>query len=83
MWALGLGRYLIFFFYPSAVYGCAVTGHELHTGVGVTGHVRITTHPSVVLRENDERWKGVGSYYVCSHSGMTLVSSSRCGHVTR
>lgn len=48
---------------PSAVYGCAVRG--LHTGVGVGGHVRITTHPSVVLREHDERWKGVHTTF-CS-----------------
>lgn len=58
---------------PSAVYGCAVRGHSLHTGVGAGGHVRITTHPSVVLREHDERWKGLVPGYHVYWVGITPV----------
>lgn len=33
-------------------------GRGLHTGVVLAAHPKITTHPSVVPRENDSRWKG-------------------------
>ena len=36
----------------------------LHTAVGVASHPKITTHPSVNAREEDERWAGEVFRYV-------------------
>lgn len=31
---------------------------SFHAGVGVASHPKITTHPSLNPREEDERWRG-------------------------